>query len=566
MRQDNGKKAHGTRLLLALVLAAAGWKSPGRLGEEKPFFTDVTAEVGLDFFHEPGAEGKYVFPEIMGSAAAFLDYDNDGDLDVYLIQGGGLPESDADSREPNRLFRQGSDGTLGDVTTESGLGDRGYGTGVAVGDIDNDGFVDVYVANVGADALYRNEGGRFTNVTERAGIRGEAYSASAVFCDYDRDGFLDLYVTRYVTFDPARECLAPDGKPDYCSPQSYAGASDVLYHNDGDGTFTDVSASAGIAEAAAPGLGVICSDLNRDGWPDFYVANDGTANQLWQNQGNGTFVDRAFFDGVALNGMGQAEAGMGVAVGDADGDHDLEIFVTHLKDQTNTLYLNDGEWGFRDGTDASGLAAPSLHRTGFGTVFFDFDHDGDLDIAVANGRVYREAPLEGAEGSPFWKPYAEPNLLMENDGKGWFRDVSELAGSFGTEVEVSRALAFGDFDNDGDLDLLSTNTAGPARLFRNDAPKRGSWLVVRALDAARRRDAHGAEVTVTAAGREYVRVANPGFSYLSSNDPRAHFGILDAVAAESLRVRWPDGTLEEFPGVALDQSIVVEKGAGKKTP
>ncbi|MGH9461938.1 MAG: CRTAC1 family protein [Vicinamibacteria bacterium] len=560
------KKAYGAPLLLALAPAAAGWISYQESGQERPIFTDITAEVGLDFFHEPGAEGNYVFPEIMGSGAAFLDYDNDGDLDIYLIQGGGLPESNADSRKPNRLFQQGADGTLTDVTTESGLGDRGYGTGVAVGDIDSDGFVDVYVANVGADALYRNEGGRFSNITERAGIRGEAYSASATFCDYDRDGFLDLYVTHYVTYDPARECLAPDGKPDYCSPQSYSGASDVLYHNDGDGTFTDVSAIAGITEVAAPGLGVICSDFNRDGWPDFYVANDGTANQLWENQGNGKFVDKAFFHGVAFSGMGQAEAGMGVAMGDADGDRDLEVFVTNLKDQTNTLYVNDGKWGFRDGTDAAGLAAPSLHRTGFGTGFFDFDDDGDLDIAVANGRVYREAPLEGAGVSAFWKPYAEPNLLMENDGSGRFRDVSELAGSFSSDVEVSRALAFGDFDKDGDLDLLLTHTGGPARLFRNDAAKRGSWLLVRALEVGRRRDSHGAEITVTAAEREYVRVANPGFGYLSSNDPRAHFGIVGSDTAESIRVRWPDGTLEDFPGVALNQSIVVEKGTGKKTP
>ena len=556
----------GATIFSGLALFATGWLTHELLArQESPFFTDVTAEVGLDFFHEPGDEGTYVFPEIMGSGAAFLDYDNDGDLDIYLIQGGGLPEPKAGPRKPNQLFKQGADGTFTDVTTESGLGDRGYGTGVAVGDIDNDGFVDVYVANVGADALYRNEGGRFTNITERAGIQGEAYSASAVFCDYDRDGFLDLYVTHYVSYDPARECLAPDGKPDYCSPQSYSGASDALYRNDGDGTFTDVSARAGIGEVAAPGLGVVCSDFNHDGWPDFYVANDGTANQLWENQGNGTFVDQAFFNGVALNGMGQAEAGMGVAVGDADSDGDLDLFVTNLKDQTNTLYLNEGEFGFSDGTDASGLAAVSLHRTGFGTGFFDFDHDGDLDIAVVNGRVYREPPVEGARVSPFWKSYAEPNLLMENDGTGRFRDVSDLAGSFGTEVEVSRALAFGDFDNDGDLDLLLTNTAGPARLFRNDAPKRGSWLEVRALDVARR-DAHGAEITVIAAGREYVRVANPGFSYLSSNDPRAHFGIAGAGKAESIRVRWPDGTLEDFPGVALNRSIVVEKGTGKKTP
>jgi hypothetical protein len=535
------------------------------LAQEKPLFTEITHQVGLDFVHDPGMEGKYMAPEVMGSGGAFLDYDADGDLDIFLVQAGPLPESTNQKRIPSRLYRQNSDGTFTDVTTDAGLGDAGYGTGVAVGDIDNDGLVDVYIANYGPDALYRNEGdGKFANVTDRAAIVArDTWSSSAAFCDYDRDGFLDLYVTSYVKFDPTKACVTTDGAPDYCSPQSFAYEKDLLYHNNGDGTFTDVSRRAGIQQAEAPGLGVICSDFNLDGLPDFYIANDGEANQIWENQGNGKFVDQAFLMGAALNGFGRPEASMGIDLGDVDADGDLDLFMTHLIDQTNTLYLNDGKWGFEDVSAAVGLGASSLPFTGFGTVFFDYDHDGDLDIAVVNGRVDKNPPMLGAQMGDYWNQYAEPNFLLENDGKGRFRDISDKAGSFASQVEISRGLILGDVDDDGDLDLLVTNTAGPARLFRNDAPKVGRWLLIRAYDAPRKRDDHGAIVTVTAAGKNYVRVAHPAFSYLSSNDPRVHFGIVGAKKADEILVRWSDGTKEVFPGVDLDQSIVLEKGHGK---
>lgn len=553
--------------LLLSVLAAGALHHEASPPRSQALFNEVTDEVELDFSQEPGSEGDFLLPQIMGSGGAFLDYDDDGDLDIYLIQAGELPGSNRSNPLPNRLFRQEADGTFTDVTAESGLGDTGYGMGVAVGDIDNDGFVDIYVTNYGPDALYHNDGnGRFTDVTAGSPMSAEAWSASAVFCDYDRDGFLDLYVTHYVTYDPTNQCRNADGSLEYCSPQVFPGASDVLYHNNGDGTFRDVSLEAGIKGVSAPGLGVVCSDFNGDGLPDFYVANDGEANQLWQNRGNGKFVDGAILAGVALNAFGKAEAGMGVAAGDMDGDGDLDLFLTHLTHQTNTLYRNDGDLGFQDWSAPAGLGVSSLSWTGFGTGFLDYDHDGDLDIAVVNGRVQRHPTVTGARLGRYWNPYAEPNLLLRNEGNGRFSDGCTLAETFCSQVEVSRGLAVGDADNDGDLDMLLTSTAGRARLFRNDAPKNGHWLIVRAFDPALGRDAYGAVVTVVADGKAYVREADPGFSYLSSNDPRAHFGISGADTIERIVVRWPDGANEIFPGVGFDQSIVLKKGRGQKNP
>ena len=304
-------------------------------------------------------------------------------------------------------------------------------------------------------------------------------------------------------------------------------------------------------------------DYNTDGWLDFYVANDGEANQLWENQGNGKFKDQAILAGVAFNTFGRAEAGMGVTTGDADGDGDLDLFLTHLTDQTNTLYLSHGNLGFEDASSPAGLGAPSLPRTGFGTGLFDYDHDGDLDLAIVNGRVMRHPVLAGARLDSYWNPFAEPNFIFLNDGKGRFTDSSHSAGLFASRTEVSRGLAFGDMDNDGDLDLLLTNTAGPARLYRNDSKKKGHWLTVRTVDPDLRRDVHGAWVTVVAKGKAYVRVANPGYSYMSSSDPRAHFGIPDGGRIEHIEVRWADGTEEVFPGVKVDSSIVLEKGRGE---
>jgi hypothetical protein len=543
--------------LAVLVLAPARWL------EAQPIFVDVAREKGIDFVHDPGADGKYLAPEIMGSGAALFDYDNDGDLDAYLVQAGPLPET-GKPRPPDRLYRQDRGGKFTDVTAESGLGDTGYGTGVSVGDFDNDGFVDVFVTNYGPNSLYRNLGnGKFENVTERAGIRGSQWSESSVFCDYDSDGFLDLFVTNYLKFDPPRVCTQADGTPDYCSPQSLPYETDILYRNKGNGTFTDVTRASGVSSERLPGLGVVCSDFNGDGRMDFYVANDGEANNLWVNQGNGKFEDQAFLMGAAVSGLGRPQASMGIALGDIDGDSDLDLFLTHLINDYNTLYVNDGRHGFEDGSAGAGLLTPSLPFTGFGTAFLDYEHDGDLDIVVVNGAVTRHKPYPGARMSDYWNPFAEPKHLYQNDGKGKFIEVGKDISSFAAPLELGRGLALGDVDGDGDLDVLVNNTAGPARLYRNDAKKAGSFLLVRAWDKERKRDAQGALVTVSAGGKNYVRVADPAFSYLSASDPRAHFGIRGASRADSIRVRWPDGVEETFPGVALNQAIVVERGRGK---
>ena len=517
-------------------------------------FADVSEERGMTFHHDPVADGKYLLPEITGSGAGFLDFDNDGDLDLYLVQS---------SSGGNRLYRQEADGTFVDVSEEAGVDDAGYGMGVAVGDIDNDGFVDLFVTNDGPDVLYRNQGdGRFENVSEQWGVSGSSWSASATFCDYDRNGYLDLYVTQYVTYDRAKACTHSDGSADYCSPQVFPGTSDKLYRNPAGRGFEDVSSAAGLREVSAPGLGVLCADLNGDSWLDFYVANDGEANQLWQNERDGTFLDEALLVGVALDPAGQPEAGMGITAGDVDADGDLDLFMTHIINQTNTLYINDGELGYIDRTTASGLGAPSLATTGFGTGFFDADHDGDLDLVVANGRVQRHPALPGASMTPYWNVYAEPNQLFENAGGLRFVDRSEGSGDFGKTVEVSRGLALGDIDSDGDLDLLVMNTAESAKLYRNDIEKSGQWLVVRAFDPARRRDAHGALVTVVASGKRYVRLASPGYSYLSANDPTAHFGLPAGAQIERIELVWPDGSEESYPGGAANRRIVVEKGRG----
>jgi hypothetical protein len=502
-------------------------------------------------------------PEVMGSGAAFFDYDNDGDLDVFLVQAGPLPET-GKPRPPDRLYRQSPDGRFTDATRESGLGDTGYGTGVSVGDFDNDGFVDVFVTNYGPNSLYRNLGnGRFANVTEKAGIRGSNWSESSVFCDYDADGFLDLFVTNYVKHDPAKVCVKEDGAPDYCSPQSLPYQTDILYKNNGNGTFSDVTRTSGIASERLPGLGVVCADFTDDGRMDFYVANDGEANNLWVNLGNGKFEDHAFLMGAAVSAMGRPQASMGIGLGDVDADGDLDIFLTHLINDYNTLYVSLGKLGFEDRSAAAGLAAPSLPFTGFGTAFIDYEHDGDLDIVVVNGAIDRHKPYPGARMSEHWNRYAEPKQLYQNDGKGKFTEVGKQVPAFTADIEVSRGLAVGDVDRDGDLDILVNNTGGPARLYRNDTKKSGSFLLVRAWDPKYKRDAQGAVVTVSAGGKKYVRVADPAFSYLSANDPRAHFGIPNAARADSIQVRWPDGTGEIFPATALDRAIVLEKGRGK---
>ncbi len=542
---------------------------PSDPGSGKSWFTDVTTRTGLNFAYDTGATGKLYFPEIMAAGVALFDYDRDGDLDLYLTNGNHeLPMVTPSENIRNRLYRQEPDGRFVDVTAVSGLGDGGYGMGVALGDIDNDGDTDVFLSNYGLDRLYRNEGnGTFVDITDRAGVHIEGWSCSASFLDMDRDGYLDLYVTRYVEFDPGSPCSDGAGRPSYCGPTGPPPVTDVLLRNNGDGTFADVSAQAGIGATAAAGLGVVCADFDDDGWIDIYVANDGYANFLWLNQKNGTFRDDALILGVALDMNGHAEAGMGVTAADFDNDLDLDLFMTHLRQESNTLYRNLGRSrGFNDAGSESGLAVSSVPYTGFGTAGLDVELDGDLDIVVVNGRVLRGDPRPGVTLAPPWDRYAEPNLFYLNDGSGHFTALETEAAALRDPIEVSRGLAVGDLDGDGDLDIVITNLHSAARIYRNDAPRQGHWLGVRAIDPRLKRDALGATVDLVCGDLRQRRVISSAFSYLSASEPIAHFGMGPATQIDYVDIRWPDGFHERFTDVGIDRLVRLERGAGRPRP
>jgi hypothetical protein len=557
-----GILALGAALFLGCLPAGrppADGDAPG-----EPWFADVTEQVGLDFVHDAGPlDGRYFMPQSLGSGAALFDYDNDGRLDIYLVQNGGP------NGPRNRLFHQERDGTFKDVSQGSGLDIAGYGMGVAVGDVNNDGRPDVLVTEYGRLRLFLNNGdGTFRDITDEAGLRNPSWGASAAFFDYDRDGWLDLVVVNYIDYDPTWPCTSPSGSPEYCGPRTFPPRVSKLFRNlgrSGRGVrFEDVTVSSGIVGRPGPGLGVVCADFDGDGWPDVFIANDGAPNHLWMNQRDGTFKEEAASRGAACNAMGVAQAGMGVALGDVDGDGLLDVFVTHMPEESNTLWRQGPRGLFADRTAAAGLASPRWRGTGFGTVLGDFDHDGALDLAVVNGRIRKaDAPGNAALG-PHWGMYAERNQLFANDGTGRFRDVSAANAAFCGTANVARGLCCGDVDGDGALDLLVTTVAGRARLYRNVAPGRGHWLLVRALDPTLHRDAYGALVTVRAGDRTWVRPITAAGSYLCSSDPRAHFGLGKVDHVDAVEVVWPDGARETFPGGAADRQLVLERTAAAR--
>jgi enediyne biosynthesis protein E4 len=540
-------------------------------------FTDRAVETGLRFEHFNGASGELYFAEMMGPGAALFDLDGDGDLDVYLPQGQmlGAARTLADALAPprhpwpltDRLYRNDletlADGSrrlrFTDVTAAAGLAPGDYGYGVAAGDYDNDGRTDLYVTAFGRNRLLRNRGdGTLEDATTAAGAGDPRWSVSAVFFDYDRDGWLDLYVVNYVDFHVGKHVLCPDptGARDYCGPSAYAPLTDRLLRNRGDGTFEDVSARAGIAAVAAAGLGVAAADFDGDGWPDLYVANDGVANVLWINQRDGTFRDDALLAGVAVNAEGQAEASMGVAVGDADGDGHLDLFLSHLKHESNTLYLGDGEGMFGDATEGARLGTPSWLMTGFGTGFLDPDRDGALDLMVVNGAV----TLFAGDGS-----LAQHDQLFHNRGGGQFHEATREAGPAFAVAAASRGAAFGDLDDDGDLDVLVADNAAPARLLLDESEATGGWVGLRLVTGTPARDALGALATLHRPGEpDLVRLATSGGSYAAANDPRVIFGLGTTVAAAyRVTVLWPSGRREAFAELAPGRYHELAEGTGK---
>ena len=536
--------------------------------KQKPLFVEVTTDLGLPSPTPSWPDGKHFTPEIGPGGVALLDYDNDGDLDIYQICHAppqATFEKMLGTPAPNRLFQQQDDGRFVEVENAAGLNDPGFGHGVAVGDVNNDGWVDVYVTNHGQNRLMLNDGnGAFTDVTETAGLVVDAtsgWSTSTSFLDYDGDGHLDLYVVNFGVFDPDRVCNHTDGARDYCGPHHFVGLVDALFHNKGDGTFEQITADAGITSPGR-GWGVVCVDLTGDDRIDIYVANDLERNFLWVNQGDGTFRDEAIQRGVAFNGRGIPEASMGVAVGDMDNDGAIDLFMTHFMGETNTLYRNQGTHQYRDRSASSQLGMVDQPYTGWGCGFVDFDNDGDLDLIAVNGRVSRGKPFDGCRLGAFWSRYAEPNLLFENQGAGKFIDVGKLAGALTGHIENTRGLAWGDIDSDGDIDVVTSNIDNTLRLFRNEAADETHWLLVRAIVG--QRDAIGAKVTLESDPRQ-TRTLTPGQSFLSSCDSKIHFGLDKQSDIKAISVVWPNGRKERFPfpdGVA-DQTVTIRQGDGQ---
>ena len=556
-------------MALALALAAPATCADGPAA----MFSESARDAGIDFVHWNGMTGELYMPETVGAGTALFDYDNDGDLDVYLVQGALLgPGKSFDdalveprhSRPPtDRLYRNDLEGGVlrfTDVTEASGLAAPGYGMGVATADYDGDGWVDVYVTNFGDNQLWRNQGdGTFEDVTERSRTGDERWSVSAAWLDYDRDGHLDLYVANYTRFTYAlhKTCRGVGGDRDYCSPAAYEDERDRLLRNRGDGTFDDATRASGIHSAFGAALGVVDGDFNSDGWTDVYVANDEDHNLLWVNRRDTTFANEALLAGCAVNAEGKPEASMGIAAADFDGDGDEDLFMTHLTGETNTLYVNDGQALFEDATRSLGLSASSFAVTGFGTGWLDVDNDGWLDLLAVNGAVRAKELRQLDETYPF----DQPNQLFRNTGARRFEDVSTEAGPAFELSEVSRGAAFGDVDNDGDTDVVVANNNGPARLLINQVGHRSRWVGVRAMVGSR--DALGALVHLERPGKKpLVRRIRTAGSYASSNDARVIFGLGSEGRAGRLSVRWPDGRTEAWNDIQAQRYTTLKQGTG----
>jgi hypothetical protein len=544
-------------MIIGLLLAAAPAAAPAVL------FRDIRAEAGITFTHHAAPDKKYIVESMSGGVALF-DYDNDGRVDVYFVDSLTVDTAGDPRAARSALYRNLGGNKFQDVTDRAGVGHPGWGMGVCTADADGDGWEDVYVTAVDRNRLYRNNrDGTFTDVAEKARVTGGGFSAGCGFADYDRDGDLDLFVSRYVKIDLKNLPEFGKGKTcEYrgiavqCGPRGLPGEGDFLFRNEGDGTFTEVGARAGVADARAHfGLGIAWFDQNADGWPDLYVANDSTPSYLYLNQKDGTFKETAFPMGVAVSQDGGEQGSMGVALGDYDRSGKWSLFVTNFAEEYNALYRNEGTH-FGDMSFRSKTAAISLPFVGWGTAFLDYDNDGWLDLIVANGHVYPQmdqARLGASAG------YRQRRLLYQNRGDGTFDEVAERYGPVLTEERVSRGLAVGDLDDDGRLDVVINDLDGAPQVLRNEIADPGHWLLVRLVGKGKNTNAIGAVVTVRSGGAAQARLVQSGTSYLSQDDMRRHFGLGKHAQAETVEVRWPDGTVTTLAGVKADQVIEVRQ-------
>jgi hypothetical protein len=545
--------------IVIIVLAAAAKRSDA---QAPPLtLTDVAVEAGITFRHENAASKEKFLIETMGGGGGWIDYDNDGYLDFYLSNSAATDFYHPPAPLRGALYHNNGDATFTDVTERAGVGAAGlFGMGVAVGDFDNDGFADLYVAGYRRSILYHNNGdGTFTDITAKAGVaNAKRWGSSAAWFDYDKDGWLDLVVVNYVDWSPANNpaCLEA-GKRAYCHPNKFHGEKAALFHNNHDGTFTDVSETSGIGAKPGNGLGVVCFDADGDGWQDVFVANDSMPNYLYRNRGNGTFQEIGIESGVAFGEDGKSEAGMGVDAADYDGDGKPDLFVTHLDLEFNRLYRNTGGGTFEDATFVSKIGAANYNLSGFGTKFMDYDNDGWRDLFIANGHVLDNVTMFHAGTS-----YAEKKAMFHND-RGIFKSLGDTLGPDFVAPRVSRGAAVADYDNDGDLDVLVSNNGQAPQLLRNDGGNRKHWVEVRLIGTRSNRDGIGARILLSSGGRVQVDEAKGGMSYQSAHDPRMHFGLGESAGVDRLEVRWPTGAVDRLTGIAADRVITIREGSGE---
>jgi hypothetical protein len=549
-------------LLTVVVLCCIFWSPSLEAQTSRPApiqFTDITAQAGIKFVHFKGSNGMAIIREVLGPGVCVADFDGDGWPDIYFVNGRDLYNRGISAR--NALYHNNGDGTFTDVTEKAGVPGTGYGFGCVWGDYDNDGFPDLYVTQYGRNVLYRNNGdGTFTDVTDKAGVggtqSGAQFHSGATFFDYDRDGRLDLYVGAYITMGPEspRYCDFVDVRTN-CPPTVYKGAPDVLYHNNGDGTFTDVTSKAGIYQPEGKNLAVGAADYDNDGWPDLFVANDGLNAYLYHNERNGTFSEIGLLSGMALSSRGKTMAAMCISLGDYDNDGWLDLYISDFQKSSDHIWHNDGKGGFEEVSDRAGITVPTHDVLSFGGGFFDYDNDGWLDLFIANGHVYPEI-----EQSSQFAHYKQVNSLFHNEGNGKFVETTKQAGSGFDTPYVGRGVAFADFNNDGFVDLIVSNNGDPPLLLHNSGGNGNHFVNFKLVGVKSNRDAMGARVRVTAGGISQIREIAGGGSYLSQSDLRANFGLGTATRADTVEVNWPSGLKQSFHNVGSDQFYLLEEG------